>query len=176
MDIKKLREKEQRLERLTNWVDAFTSYCDKDANEWPVKAWLDTYQMANVDTLVATREQSQAVGFMASVVHSRATQWGLTLSVGAAMTIVSVSQTPGIAVMLLAVIKHHAVCNVGQDFITAEFIFNVMPNAPTPNNLAIAWDAQKTKDGNLLDQLGPDDFIMTAEETKQLDDLFGESP
>lgn len=94
--------------------------------------------------------------FMWKLIDARAKYIGLELSYQLKAFLTLLLDNPGIAVMYLYYLK----CRAGTRMLDMAEFTNIFPMGyPSKEDLAVVWDAQKVKGGNLLDKLAQEDLL-----------------
>lgn len=165
----KLPTKFEKLDLITKWVDNLVA----EAAKLP-KAPEPTYlkELIILDMLPASEEMAEQAGFLGKVALKRAQFLGLPLTEAALLAVVYLSDRVGAVPMYLTLFKHlHAAEQIPGEPIslwTYAHVKDVFPSVPSSAFIERHWDAQKYKGANLVDLMGPNDFLLTAEEAAAL--------
>jgi hypothetical protein len=171
-----LPNKVERLSLITDWVDNFVHLVEEltpHSSRQPVEAVVPSNHMLILDMVPASDSDLQDLGFLGAVIYKRAAYLELPLTVAALLALTYLSERPGDAVMYLTVLKHLFVAEQIEGMpvrLTYAMVKRTFPVPPSRPFLDRRWDGQKWHGVNLVDLMGPHDFLLTAEEAVSLAD------
>ncbi|MGE8451114.1 MAG: hypothetical protein ACN6OP_10945 [Pseudomonadales bacterium] len=165
----KLPGKFEKLELLTKWVDNLGAEASRMP---PVEEPGFLKELLVLDLVPASEEMAEQIGFLGKVTFKRAAYLELPMTEAAMLATAYMSDRVGAVPLYLTVFKHiHAPTVMpGQapTLWTYAQIKDLFPSPPTSAFIERHWDAQKYKGANLVDLMGPNDFLLTAEEAAEL--------
>ena len=167
--------KVELLGHMTEWVDEFWSGKDSDpvlSEMW--RSYMGDFVVKFDDTIPLDTDVVRQMGIkpLAKIGLNTIDRLHIPFSHSAGLMILVISSyygNPGIMNMYLAAFKHESVATLGHpmpELGNFDWVNSVTGGVwYTKEFLHKMWDKQKLPDGsNLVDRMGPDDFLLTADE------------
>lgn len=160
-----MMNKTEKLELLTPWVDSFWSCTSTNAQA------TERLNKAATGILVSVFDQVPMLDkanprvpepYVVQVMRKRALELRMPFTEAAfcMLAIALIDSSPAVAHMYLCAIKHDNVANGGDQINAHALMYSALDSKVFgPVDLERHWAAQKLPGVNLLDTLGPDDFL-----------------